>query len=293
MIRMRTGNNPIYSILISNYNNGHFLKTAIESALGQTYKNLEVVVVDDGSTDNSRDVINTFAKDPRIKIHLLEKNQGQGYVKKTLIDLSHGAYFAYLDADDALAQDAVETMVAYHVQNPKASLIYSQCYLCDENLLPKWVWERNQPIPDGLSYLHHGQYAVFHMASVNRSFFDQTEGMNPNDKRAMDQDLFYKLEEVGDLIFIEKPLYYYRRHASALTNSKNQLESLVWHLKYMQNACIRRGIEDEYFILASKLLQEREDGIKKRLKKRKGLRHKFAKFIINALDRFKNTTHHL
>jgi glycosyltransferase involved in cell wall biosynthesis len=87
-----------FSILLNNYNYGRFLKESIESVLTQTHTDFELIIVDDGSTDNSRAIINSY-KDPRI-ISILKENGGQGSAFKAGIARSTGDYIAFLDADD-------------------------------------------------------------------------------------------------------------------------------------------------------------------------------------------------
>ena len=94
--------NPTASILINNYNYGHFLKEAINSALNQTQisRDIEVIVVDDGSTDNSHDVINSF--DSRI-IAIKKRNGGQASAFNAGVSKASGEFIFFLDADDFFA----------------------------------------------------------------------------------------------------------------------------------------------------------------------------------------------
>jgi glycosyltransferase involved in cell wall biosynthesis len=276
---------PLFSILIANYNNGQFLQLAIESALNQTYKNIEVIVIDDNSIDDSREVILKFCGDSRFKYILLEKNEGQGYVKSELIDKCKGDYFGYLDSDDVLDKYAVQEMIEKHIKNADVSLIYSQCYLCDAELNIIRIWERTTEIPKDSDYLHFGKYAIFQFVSFSKRHYNMTIGMCNTDLRAMDQDLFYKMEEKGKVLYNPIPLYYYRRHMNSLTSRDSQLKSLIWHLEYIKNACKRRGIENEYYDIAFNLIYQREKSQSRRksyktrlLKKLKLIYSKIVKY---------------
>ena len=97
------------SVIINNYNYARFLRAAIDSALSQTYQNCEVVVVDDGSTDNSRDVIESY--DRRVKA-VYKCNGGQGSALNAGFEASSGDLIIFLDADDVLLPCAVETVAA-------------------------------------------------------------------------------------------------------------------------------------------------------------------------------------
>src|SRR5437762_9779476 len=98
------------SIIIDNYNYGRFLRDAIDSALAQTYPHAEVIVVDDGSTDNSREVIASYGD--RIK-PILKENGGQGSAFNAGFAASSGDVILFLDADDLLVSTAAERAVAY------------------------------------------------------------------------------------------------------------------------------------------------------------------------------------
>lgn len=101
--------NPLVSVVINNYNYGRFLKQAVETALAQTYENVEVIVVDDGSTDSSREILRGFMA----KVKVIEKaNGGQASAFNIGIKAASGDYILLLDSDDLLFPQAVEECVA-------------------------------------------------------------------------------------------------------------------------------------------------------------------------------------
>ncbi|PJA94745.1 hypothetical protein CO130_02855, partial [Candidatus Jorgensenbacteria bacterium CG_4_9_14_3_um_filter_38_10] len=89
--------NPLVSIIIPAYNAEKYIQRALESALAQTYKDIEIIVIDDGSTDKTAEIIKTY-QDPRI-IYFFQKNQGQGPARNNGIKKSQGEYITFLDAD--------------------------------------------------------------------------------------------------------------------------------------------------------------------------------------------------
>jgi hypothetical protein len=103
------GTNSLVSIIISNYNYGHFLCQAIDSALAQTYPRTEVIVVDDGSTDNSRQILAGYAGRAQI---LLQENGGQAAALNYGFRISQGQLIVFLDADDLLLPTALEQAVS-------------------------------------------------------------------------------------------------------------------------------------------------------------------------------------
>ena len=104
-------NTPLFSILVANYNREPYLRQSIESLLTQTYPNIEVIVVDDGSTDGSMAIIEEFRrKDSRIKVYQHQTNLGCGAAMRKCVDLAAGEWMCLVGSDDVLTPDAIQTM---------------------------------------------------------------------------------------------------------------------------------------------------------------------------------------
>jgi glycosyltransferase involved in cell wall biosynthesis len=119
---------PFISILINNYNYGRFVDSAIESALAQTWKFREIIVVDDGSTDNSRQVIQSYG---RSIIPIFKENGGQGSAFNAGFAACRGELICFLDADDLFLPRKLESIAKAWRQNPHAGLIYHQLHYID------------------------------------------------------------------------------------------------------------------------------------------------------------------
>jgi glycosyltransferase involved in cell wall biosynthesis len=111
------------SILINNYNYGRFLREAIDSALNQSYPHIEVIVVDDGSTDDSRDIIASYGD--RIS-PVLKENGGQASAINAGFAASHGDVVCFLDADDVFLPEKVSCVLQAWKEAPRACLVYHQ-----------------------------------------------------------------------------------------------------------------------------------------------------------------------
>ena len=98
--------NDLISVIVNVYNGEKFIKKCLDSIVNQTYKNLEIIIVNDGSTDSTLDICNSYS-DTRIKI-ITTKNQGLGLSRNTGIDNANGEYLYFVDADDFIESDAVE-----------------------------------------------------------------------------------------------------------------------------------------------------------------------------------------
>jgi glycosyltransferase involved in cell wall biosynthesis len=121
---------PLVSILINNYNYGHFLADAIDSALNQTYPHIEVVVVDDGSSDNSREIIAQYTN--RIK-PILKSNGGQASAFNTGFKASQGDLICFLDSDDIFLPDKIEKIVDIFTKYPNIDWCFHPLKLFDDD----------------------------------------------------------------------------------------------------------------------------------------------------------------
>jgi glycosyltransferase involved in cell wall biosynthesis len=108
---MTDSDQPPVSIIIPSYNYGKYIVEAIESVLGQSYENIELIIIDDGSVDNSVDVIKSYEGHPRIKMAFHERNMGQGIAFNRALDMARGDYIGFLPADDWYHPNKVEEQI--------------------------------------------------------------------------------------------------------------------------------------------------------------------------------------
>lgn len=239
---------PLFSVLIANYNNGCYLKDAINSVLSQSYTNWEIIIVDDYSTDNSGVLYKELESNPQIHIYYNDKNMGAGFTKRRCAELAQGDICGFVDPDDLLAEkDALEVMVRAHQENPDASMVYSGYYLTNEDL----VVEKAVPGTDlyGQSALESCSWPFRHFVSFKKEKYDLTDGVDPFMKRAVDYDMYYQLEEVGGVIHIDRLLYYYRQNSHSISLNDGVNKSRAWHSYTCAKAMKRRGMSDEKLMM--------------------------------------------
>jgi glycosyltransferase involved in cell wall biosynthesis len=232
----------LFSVLIANYNNSRFLDEALKSVYSQTYSEWEVILVDDGSTDEFEEVIKAYSNDPKIKIFRNGINKGCSYTKRKLAANAAGEILAFLDPDDSLHFDALLVMIEAHQKRPDCSIIHSTHYVCDEFLNPERVSLKPKALPEKTPYLFLSDGSIHAFATFKKNSYNKTEGLTPlrkNDK-AIDQELYYILEEAGDVHFINMPLYYYRIHSGSISNWGNEVEAMKSHFTIIEEACRRR-----------------------------------------------------
>lgn len=246
---------PLVSILIANFNNAKYLDECIQSILHQSYKNWEVIFVDDCSTDNSIDIISKYVEIP-IRVIRNEKNEGCGFSKHRCAVEAKGDLLAFVDADDAITETAVEDLVNQFSDN--TSMVYSRFYICDENLGKISISPNQKAIPEGSNYLDQGGFAISHLVMFKKSAYIASGGIDPKYRRAVDQDLYYKLEEKGEIKFLDKALYLYRSNPKGISKEGKRI-AFIWHEIAIMEALQRRGKNPE--IILNRILQ-RQDAIK-------------------------------
>lgn len=244
---MSSMDRPLVSILVANYNNGRFIAETLESAVKQTYPNIEIVVIDDGSTDDSLSVIDAFMAshpDARIKLIKNNDNKGCGRIKRQCVELSEGEFFCFLDPEDTIVAEAVATLMEVFESRPECGLVYCTHYLCDENLVPQGVSTYPGKIPEGQSHLTSKKGHISALALCKRSSYNQTSGINATYQVSEDQDLYLKMEEVAPVYFVDKPMYFYRKHDHNTSwNESKAFDNYYW--KYIcEKAAYRRRIEN-------------------------------------------------
>lgn len=134
----------LVSILIPCYNAARWIEEAITSALSQTHRNIEVIVVDDGSTDCSLEIIQSFGT----QIHWeTSENRGGNVTRNRLLELSQGSWLQYLDADDYLLPPKIEQQLKVLTQNPDVDLIYSPSIIQHHQQGQEQISQTILPIP--------------------------------------------------------------------------------------------------------------------------------------------------
>lgn len=236
----------LFSILIANYNNGKYLMEAIESVRQQTYANWEIVLVDDASTDNSEEIYAELEKDERIHIYWNEKNMGCGYTKRRCAEMAKGEWCGFLDPDDVLLPNAIEDSVKNLDVHPDCVLSFSRFYICDEQF--NKTGECRKLELKGKSYFENQDYCPEHFVAFRRDAYQKTDGINPLLKAGVDQDLYFRLEEVGRVAAMDTFTYKYRIVGTSV--SREDRKSYFWNQVVRTDTCERRGLPIEEYVYA-------------------------------------------
>src|SRR3990170_3473675 len=134
------------SVIIPAYNSARFLPEAIESVLAQTYKDYGIIVIDDGSTDNTKETLEPYFD--KIK-YIYQQNQGAASARNTAIRHSQGEYIAFLDADDVWLPEKLHIQVEYLNNNPGIAMVYSPSVTISEDGGLTDKKNKNMGLPSG------------------------------------------------------------------------------------------------------------------------------------------------
>lgn len=235
-----------FSILVAHYNNYNYFTECYDSILKQTYQEYEIILVDDCSTDDSYEKIIELTKDnSKVKVFKNEENSGVGLTKKRCIDLASGEICGFVDPDDTLTENALQTIIENYTEN--TIVVYSQFYECDAKLNPIKLFPHSRAIKNGNKLFFNVFFEATHFFTFKREAYHKTSGINDKLTSAVDQDLYLKLYEIGNFKFVKAPLYYYRIHEKGVSQESSKKEKLHknWHQTILDSAN-RRNIDYLY-----------------------------------------------
>lgn len=212
------------SIVIPAYNSLKYLPETIESVLKQTFNDFEVIVVNDGSTDNTKHWVAQIA-DPRVKL-INQENQGLSGARNTGIAHASGEYIAFLDADDLWEPTKLEKQVLCLDENPEIGLVYTWVALIDENSNPTGRIFKNYAENDvWCQLIEHNIVESGSVAMVRRQCFD-TCGVFDRNLRSFveDWDMWLRIASRYSFKVIKEALVYYRQHSTSASRNWEAME---------------------------------------------------------------------
>jgi glycosyltransferase involved in cell wall biosynthesis len=260
----------LISVVIPCFNQAHFLGEAIESVLAQTYPSFEIIVIDDGSTDNTAGVATRYSG-----VHYIrQNNQGLSAARNTGLRHSTGDYLVFLDADDRLLPAALESGIAYLSVHPDCAFVSGHYRLiaADGTVLPTWRekragteqyfmsgpyeligadgailnrWPQQQVLNEHYTALLERNYIVMHATVMyRRAVFEAVGEYNPSLQACEDYDLYLRIARQFPVACHDQVVADYRQHGTNMTrNSAMMLNSVLGVLRsqwpYVQGNTIR------------------------------------------------------
>ena len=212
-------NSPLVSIYITNFNYGQFIKKAIDSVLNQSYSNIELIIIDDGSTDHSKEIIESYQHHPTIQI-IYQTNRGLNVTNNVAIRASNGKYIMRLDADDFLDASAIEKMTGVLETHPEIGLVFPDYYYIDEE--DQIIGQEKRHDFDNEVTLYdqpaHGACTL-----IRKDNLIAVGGYNESYNCQDGYELWVKFINHFKVTNYSEPLFYYRQHGKNLTRNENRI----------------------------------------------------------------------
>jgi glycosyltransferase involved in cell wall biosynthesis len=219
---------PIVSVIIPAYNYAQYLKKAIDSVLAQTYREYEIIVVNDGSTDNSTEILNEYKG---LVYVISQANAGLSAARNSGLNIARGEYIAFLDADDYWYPNALSEMVAYLQKNKRKSLVAgSWCVVDESGAIIKRPQNYNSQIRAEIGFdfyraLTFSDLFPIHALLIKRQCFE-TAGFFDTELKAMeDWDMWLRIAKCGYKAgLIDTPVACYRIHSGSMSLNIPRME---------------------------------------------------------------------
>lgn len=213
--------NPLLTVYITNYNYGKYIKQSIESVLVQTFQDFELFIIDDGSEDDSKEIIEQYRDNPKINI-IYQQNKGLNVTNNIAMRASVAKYIMRLDADDFLTPDALEIMVSTLENDTDLGLVFPDYYYTNDDGIITGEEIRHDFDKDVSLFDQpaHGACTMIRLENLR-----MLGGYNESFTCQDGYDLWIKFIMHYKVSNINKPLFFYRRHGNNLTGNEERILS--------------------------------------------------------------------
>jgi len=251
---------PVVSIVVPCFNTSPFLGEAVASALKQSFADFELLIIDDGSTDSTREIASSFLDDSRVRYHYQE-NQGLSAARNKGIELSRGEFVALLDADDIWVPEKLQRQVSVFRDLPSCGLVFSDFATFDERGII--AAQKNLVVLDrlnmpGFSHLFSRNNFIYpSTVLLRRALLEQVGGFDTSLKSAEDYDMWLRVARVSRLAGVPAKLVEIRQHGSNMSlNIPRMLENEIAAVKKnsagVPGSALRRRLAKIYCINADR-----------------------------------------
>lgn len=216
---------PKVSVTLTTFNGATrgYLGFAIESVLHQTFKGLELLIIDDGSSDNTKKYCEKYLVDDRVK-YIYQDNKGLAGARNTGIEKSQGEYICFLDDDDVWKEDKLQKQLEFFEKNPDAGMVFTNLELIDE-------------VGNGVGYQRHSANGDIYKelffeniidapssCMIKKGVFEEVGNFKEWMKSAEDYELWLRIAKEHKVYSINEPLVEYRVHENKMSTNHSKME---------------------------------------------------------------------
>ncbi len=259
-MKIEKSSRPLVSVVMPIYNGSFFADQAIESILKQTYKNFEFLIIDDGSTDGSWNIIKSYKKrySKKIKIYRLKKNRGAFGAVNSILRQAQGEFIAPMDSDDISNKKRLEKQIKFMVENPEVIVLGTQALVIDKN--GEMIGKKTYPCDNKRIYKEFAiVHPIVHPSCMIRRKLLPDKNCLYEDKFGVNDDYytFFKLFNYGKFANLPEYLLSYRIHGanSSFQNLKEKFFNISKiRIKAWKELNYKPGLEAIFAFMAQFLL---------------------------------------
>lgn len=220
------------SVVIPTYNYGKYIKCAIESVLKQTYKDFEIVVVDDGSTDNTKEILYQYFS--QIQYYHIQ-NSGPAHARNFGIENSKGKYIAFLDADDIWVNTKLEKQIEVFRKNKEVGMVFTECEVFKGNkVLKKKMGKKKLMKGDLASNIFIFSGVATPTVMVKKKVFENLGKFEESLTCAEDDNMWIRIASNYEVVLIDESLVMVRKHNENITIDINLiLDDVKKNIEYL------------------------------------------------------------
>jgi len=211
-------NDRLVTVYITNHNYGKYLQQSIESVLKQTYQNYELIIIDDGSTDNSKEIIERYDDHPKVEV-VFQNRKGLTVSNNIALKLATGEFILRLDADDYLDKSALKILID-EFDDEMVGMVFGDWYVIDDSGVVLEIQRRHDFNSEVTMFDQpaHGACTMF-----RRKCLEELSGYDESVSMQDGFEIWLKLIKHYSVKNINLPVFYYRQHGNSLTRDKSVL----------------------------------------------------------------------
>ena len=222
---------PKVTVILPTHNRAHLVGEAIQSVVSQTYSNWELIVIDDGSTDKTREAVEAFAQRDRRIRYVFQRNRGVSSVRAKGVELAQGKYVTFLDDDDAFYPEKLEIQVEFLEQHPTVELVYSYVDMVngEKDFLRTWP---TRPAVDFVGLIRECTIQPNSLL-VRKECFERLGSFRTDLRSCDDYDMWLRIAKIYPIEFLPAHVGTYRWHDGNLSfNWRRRCQSYVRIFKW-------------------------------------------------------------
>jgi len=228
----------LVSVIVASYNHAEFLEERIDSLINQTYKNIEIIVIDDCSKDGSLNVLRKYETEPKFNLIVRKKNAGWASVSNQGAKIAKGEYIIFANCDDSCESTMIEKLVESMDKNPSAGISFCRSKIVDEkgNILGDDYLARDDRFKNKcqndvfipkkemtIFLLHSCVIPNLSAALFSKKCFEKSGGFTKDYKVCGDWDFYFRAIKQFDVAYIAMPLNKFRQHETTIrSNTENK-----------------------------------------------------------------------